>query len=117
MKFQENKAQKENFRIGKIRGPAWFRPLGVLIDTANLHFLGGSFGGRIRMRRILGACIFDFSSTICVSSLFVVGNRVVSDAYKMRAFLCDTRTWGRGSAPLERRGTAPIGSPGIKRLW
>ena len=54
------------------------------------------------MRRILGACIFDFSSTICVSSLFVVGNRVVSDAYKMRAFLCDTRTWGRGSAPLER---------------
>ena len=45
-----------------------------------------------------------------------VGNRVVSDAYKMRAFLCDTRTWGRGSAPLERRGTAPIGSPGIKRL-
>ena len=31
-----------------------------------------------------------------------VGIRVVSDAYKMRAFLCDTRTWGRGSAPLER---------------
>ena len=34
----------------------------------------------------------------------------------MRAFLCDTRTWGRGSAPLERRGTAPIGSPGIKKV-
>ena len=30
-----------------------------------------------------------------------IGIRVVSDAYKMRAFLCDTRTWGRGSAPLE----------------
>ena len=30
------------------------------------------------------------------------GGACVSDAYKMRAFLCDTRTWGRGSAPLER---------------
>ena len=68
VKFQENKAQKENFRIGKIRGPAWFRPLGVLIDTAKFALFGGSFGGRIRVRRILGACILYFSSTICVSS-------------------------------------------------
>ena len=65
VKFQENKAQKENFRIGKIRGPAWFRPLGVLVDTAKFALFGGSFGGRIRVRRILGACILDFSYTIC----------------------------------------------------
>ena len=50
MKFQgeeqgSEEKLEENFRIGKNRGPAWFRPLGVLIDTANLHFLGGSFGG------------------------------------------------------------------------
>ena len=36
------------------------------------------------------------------SSLLVIGSSRMHIRYKMRAFLCDTRTWGRGSAPLER---------------
>ena len=52
----------------------------------------------------MGGEVFGFWGYCCCYLLylpFAVGNRVVSDAYKMRAFLCDTRTWGRGSAPLE----------------
>ena len=67
-------------------------------DPIGSDFLVGSY----RPQLIASSSATHVCSPLLSRSLAsIVGNRVVSDAYKMRAFLCDTRTWGRGSAPLE----------------